>query len=99
MTASLLWGCGSADADRAAPADSTTPTDSLFPPAPDDDIADAEETVDAGDLAGVECDTYAIRQCSVDLGTYNGVHSCASGVQYCVDGEWGPCEEGSMEDQ
>lgn len=97
MTASLLWGCGSSEGDRASPATSPQPTDSQVP-APDD-AGGTLETVDNGDLVGVECEGEAVSQCSVDLGTYNGVHSCATGVQFCTEGRWGPCEEGSMEDQ
>jgi hypothetical protein len=37
------------------------------------------------------CADGAIRKCSVDLGTYNNVHSCFVGCQFCQDGSWGDC--------
>ncbi len=106
VTATLLVGCGASEEDRPSSPDSLS-GNSLTPSATeeetetvDDTAAEEEqEVVDYGDLGGSDCDSYAIRQCSIDLGTYNGVHSCVQGVQYCTDGRWGACQEGSMEDQ
>ncbi len=37
------------------------------------------------------CDTGAKQFCSITIEHADGLHSCWQGVQYCVDGFWGPC--------
>jgi hypothetical protein len=44
------------------------------------------------------CPDGRVRDCTVDLGTYNGVHSCFTGQQRCYCGEWGPCVDPELLD-
>jgi hypothetical protein len=46
-----------------------------------------------GQVDGAACEDGTIRDCSVDLGTFEGVHSCFSGQQLCHCAAWGPCVE------
>lgn len=47
-----------------------------------------------GGGSSAECEDGDTRECTVDLGVHNGVHSCLVGVQECVDGEWDVCVAG-----
>lgn len=38
------------------------------------------------------CDDGEERKCKITLPSINGVAQCFVGMQYCVDGEWGPCD-------
>jgi hypothetical protein len=46
-----------------------------------------------GQVDDAACEDGTIRDCSVDLGTFDGVHSCFSGQQLCHCAAWGPCVE------
>lgn len=62
----------------------------------DDETGAPPASVDDGPNFGVEsgpCTGGASRECSIDLGTVDGVHSCFVGEQHCDDGTWGPCVE------
>jgi hypothetical protein len=49
-----------------------------------------------GQLDNGACPDGAVRDCSVDLGTFNGVHSCFKGQQLCHCTAWGPCVEAAV---
>jgi hypothetical protein len=37
------------------------------------------------------CNDDASVECTIDLGTHNGVHDCAKGSQTCKNGKWSAC--------
>ncbi len=45
-----------------------------------------------GGASGGECEPGEVEDCSVELGTHNGVHSCVTGERVCRGGAWGACE-------
>ncbi|HHH29533.1 MAG TPA: hypothetical protein ENK57_14460 [Polyangiaceae bacterium] len=45
------------------------------------------------DLEGYECDDREARGCKIYLESHDGTQNCFVGVQYCVDGYWGACQE------
>lgn len=44
-----------------------------------------------GSGAAAACPENATRDCHVNLGEHDNVHSCFDGVQTCQDGQWSPC--------
>ena len=44
-----------------------------------------------GDSGTSGCASFETRECTIDLGTTNGVHNCAKGTQVCEDGVWTAC--------
>lgn len=83
LAGAFLAGCGGSPESR--PVETVPVQDSIVP------IDDPVVPTDATDLAGEPCEDAASRECVIDLGEYNGVHSCFVGVQDCEKGEWGPC--------
>lgn len=43
------------------------------------------------------CATGAVQQCGIKLGEQNGVVSCYMGEQACIDGVWGECTNGEVQ--
>ena len=37
------------------------------------------------------CESWAVRECGIELGTHDGVVECARGTQICDSGHWGSC--------
>ena len=42
-------------------------------------------------LSGTTCESWAVRECGVELGTHDGLVECARGTQICDSGHWGYC--------
>ena len=40
---------------------------------------------------GTPCEPWATRACGIELGTFDGRTSCATGIQVCEGGSWGTC--------
>lgn len=64
-------------------------SDSMDLPGADGAVTIGEGGGDAADACDEEG---AFEDCSVDLGTANGVHTCVRGERRCRGGTWGPCE-------
>jgi len=70
----------------------------------DPDVGACDVAVDDGDddkskgndKEGEACTQHEgeTRDCKIDLGTTNGVHTCWDGTQTCEEGVWGPCVVG-----
>ncbi len=45
------------------------------------------------------CEAGASRSCSITLGETSGILSCFHGNQTCIDGDWGPCGDGTTVEQ
>lgn len=55
--------------------------------------------IGSGDPSGYTkgpCAEGGERVCGVTLSQENGVMSCYRGTQYCAEGEWGPCTDGTV---
>ncbi|NUQ75481.1 MAG: VWA domain-containing protein [Polyangiaceae bacterium] len=68
-----------------ATAASCSAGDDLGPPSPGTGIQN-----------GGPCSDGATRSCHITLDQQNGVLTCYDGVQACIDGTWGACENGSI---
>lgn len=94
-TGLLLWsllcvGCGS-DSGRPPPArsDSELPDLSAY----DSSTADSRDVWARG-----SCEAGTIKECRVYLPAHDGIQPCFVGVQKCVDGQWGRCDEAELVD-
>lgn len=91
-------GCGGED-------DEETPLGGAHKPPPSqtatdggatkkDDPEEEEDEPEDGGTDELECLPGDTRTCKVNLAQHGGVVSCFVGVQTCVAGQWGPCQEG-----
>lgn len=94
-TSLLLWSvlcvaCGS-DGGRPPMAQS----DSEVPDLSDYDIS----TADSRDVwAQGTCEAGTTKECRVYLPAHDGIQPCFVGVQTCIDGTWGLCDEAELVD-
>ena len=73
------------------------------PPAQSQEVPDLSNydssTADSRDVwARGGCEAGTSQECRVYLPAHDGIQPCFVGVQSCVDGEWGSCEEGELID-
>jgi hypothetical protein len=46
---------------------------------------------DGGAPPTTNCEPFAVRECGIELGTFQGQTNCARGTQICENGTWGAC--------
>lgn len=46
---------------------------------------------DGGGTLTARCESWTVRACGIELGTFNGQTTCARGVQVCENGVWAAC--------
>jgi hypothetical protein len=54
-------------------------------------VAETDGAITVQSDGGAACGPNEKRNCSIDRGTFMGIHDCAAGTQYCEDGRWGVC--------
>lgn len=95
-TSLLFWGllcaaCGSDGGRRPPPAQSQSEL-------PDLSNYDSS-TGDSRDVwARGRCEAGASQACRVYLPAHDGIQPCFVGMQQCIDGEWGLCDDAELVD-
>ncbi len=84
----LCAACGS-ESDRPPPAQSGSPDLSSY----DSSTGDSRDVWLQG-----HCEAGARQECRVYLPAHDGIQPCFVGVQKCIDGEWGLCDEAELVD-
>lgn len=69
------------------------PTADLAPAASANDAASGAEASEPRGPRAPACTDMQLRECRVELGVQGSVRNCFVGLQLCVQGKWGACQD------